>query len=78
MCSNVLVQQRAICEAARTVRAAEDSHREVCEGVPQQGAQGTLLEVAGGAAQALGTYVTQEVVSEGLRGGQNIPTLPKH
>lgn len=34
VCSHVLVQQRAIREAARTVWAAEDGHGEVCEGVP--------------------------------------------
>lgn len=71
--SHVLVQQGALGEAAGAARAAEDGHGEVGEGVPQQRAQGGLLEVADGAAQALGTHVAQEVVSEGLRGGTNIP-----
>ena len=65
----VLLQQGAVGEAARTPRAAEDVHGEVCEGVPQQSAQGGLLEVAHGAAQAPGTHVAQQVVSEGLPGG---------
>lgn len=68
MCSHVLVEQKAISEAASAVRAPEDRHGEVSEGVPEQSAQGGLVEVAHGAAQALGTHVAEEVVSEGLRG----------
>lgn len=68
MCSHMLVEQKTISEAASAVRAAKDGHGEVSEGVPEQSAQGGLVEVAHGAAQALGTYVAQEVVSESLRG----------
>lgn len=68
MCSHVLIEQKAIGEAASAVWAAEDRHGEVSEGVPEQSAQGGLVEVAYSAAQALGTHVAEEVVSEGLRG----------
>lgn len=66
MCSHVSVQQGALCEAAGTVWAGEDGQREVGEGVPQQGAQGELGEVAHSTAQTLGTHVAQDVVFDGL------------
>lgn len=61
------VQQGALYEAAGTVQASEDRDGEVCEGVPQQGAQGKLWERTHATAQALGTHMAQQVVSDRLK-----------
>lgn len=66
MSCHVFVQQGALSEAAATVRAGDDRHREVDEGVPEQGAQRELGEVTHGAAETLSTHVEQGVVSDGL------------
>lgn len=64
------VQQGALYKAAGTVLASEDGHGEVCEGVPQQGAQGELWEVTHATAQALRTHMAQQVVSDRLKDKQ--------
>lgn len=66
MTGYVFVQQGALSEAAATVQAGDDGHGEVGKGVPQQGAQGKLGEVAHSAAEILRTHVEQGVVSDGL------------
>lgn len=65
--SHVSVQQGALYKAAGTVWAGEDGQGEVGKGVPQQGAQGQLGEVAHATAQALGAHMAQQVVFDSLR-----------
>lgn len=60
------VQLRALYKAAGTMWAGENGQREVCEGVPQQGAEGELGEVTNSAAQALRTHVVQQMVFDSL------------
>ena len=56
---HVPVQQGALQEATGTHRAGEGSQIEVGEGVPQQGTERGLRQLAHSAAQRLDTHMSQ-------------------